>query len=71
VVKVDLIGAKPSPEGEGWVRENQNKEIILIYIPLIPTFSLREKGHMLLNQQYWVNPTTQDAIFFLQPSSTD
>ena len=30
---VDLSGAKPSPEGEGWVRENQNKEKSSIMLP--------------------------------------
>ncbi len=36
---------KPSPEGEGWVRGNQNKENADL-TPLIPTFSLREKEPM-------------------------
>jgi len=35
---------KPSPAGEGWVRENQHRK--KAYFPLIPAFSLREKGRM-------------------------
>ncbi|TAN68135.1 MAG: hypothetical protein EPN17_09850 [Methylobacter sp.] len=30
---VDLSGTKPSPEGEGWVRGNQNKEKSLFVSP--------------------------------------
>jgi len=36
---------KPSPAGEGWVRGNQQRKK-LIFIPLIPAFSLREKGQI-------------------------
>jgi hypothetical protein len=46
---VDLSSAKPSPEGEGWVRGNKNKEKTNIN-PLIPAFSLREKGFVFLSQ---------------------
>jgi len=40
---VDLSSTKPSPEGEGWVRESKIRKKTYL-IPLIPTFSLREKG---------------------------
>ncbi len=55
----DLSSAKPSPEGEGWVRGSKNKEKSNLN-PLIPApstplstgFSLREKKFVFLSQQH-------------------
>ena len=66
---VDLSGSKPSPEGEGWVRGNQNKEQNLFKSPSSPTlFSLREKGTVFLsNRALYRQLSTDDVQFLLKP----
>ncbi len=44
---VDLSSAKPSPKGEGWVRENQNKEKSLFYSPHPSLLAKGEGGRAL------------------------